>query len=106
MQFNLNEMQVMIQDGARRLLAESLDSEQNAAAEKSQQGFSVDIWAQMSQLGWAGAALPEEVGGGGLGVLDLCILAEEIGRAGVSLPLVSSSGFSASVLQSVEGVVV
>jgi len=103
MQFNLNEMQVMIQDGARRLLAESLDSEQNAAAEDSQEGFPVDIWSQMSQLGWVGAALPEEVGGGGLSILDLCILAEEIGRAGASLPLVSSSGFSASFLQAIKG---
>lgn len=102
MQFNLNEMQTMIQDGARRLLDETFDSDAKRDAEASEHGFSTAIWSQMSELGWAGAALPEAVGGGGLGMLDLCIIAEEFGRAAVCVPLAVSSGFSANMLQNAE----
>lgn len=102
MQFNLNEMQTMIQDGARRLLDETFDSDTKREAEASEHGFSTAIWSQMSELGWTGAALPEDVGGGGLGVLDLCVIVEEFGRAAVSVPLAVSSGFSANLLQNAE----
>lgn len=102
MQFNLNEMQTLIQDGARRLLTESLDSEAKRDVEVSEHGFSTEVWSQMSELGWTGAALPEAVGGGGLGTLDLAVLAEEFGRAAVSVPLIVSSGFSAEMLQNVD----
>lgn len=102
MQFNLNEMQTMIQDGARRLLDETFDSDAKREAEASEHGFSTAIWSQMTELGWTGAALPEAVGGGGLGVLDLCIIVEEFGRSAVSVPLTVSSGFSANMLQNAE----
>lgn len=102
MQFNLNEMQQLIQDGARRLAEESLDSDGKREAELSEHGFSTAFWSQMSELGWVGAAVPEALGGGGLGMLDLSILAEELGRAAISVPLATSSGLSSVILQNVE----
>lgn len=102
MQFNLNEMQVMLQDGARRLMVETLDSDKKREIEASEFGFSTEIWSKMSELGWVGAALPEAFGGGGLGMLDLTIVAEELGRAAVSSPLAISSGFAACFLQNAE----
>lgn len=102
MDFNLSETQAMIQDGARRFFKESLDSSQVRDIETSDHGFASNLWTQMVQLGWTGAALPEEVGGGGCGNVDLCVLAEEVGRAAASLPLVETAGFSATVLQAVK----
>ncbi|MEL7208481.1 MAG: acyl-CoA dehydrogenase, partial [Actinomycetota bacterium] len=39
------------------------------------------------------------LGGGGRGLLDLCVLSEEMGRAGATLPLGVSSGVAATMLQ-------
>jgi alkylation response protein AidB-like acyl-CoA dehydrogenase len=52
--------------------------------------FSRELWIQAAELGWPGIALPEACGGAGYGLLELAILAEELGRAAVTLPLLSS----------------
>ena len=41
-------------------------------------------------MGWTGAAIPEQYGGDGLGYLELCVLAEELGRAVAPVPFSSS----------------
>ena len=41
-------------------------------------------------MGWTGAAIPEEYGGAGPGHLELCVLAEELGRALAPVPFSSS----------------
>lgn len=102
MDFQLNETQSMIQEGARRLLENSFPPEKARAAEASEDGFSREIWKQMVELGWTGAALPDDVGGGGLGNLELCVLAEELGRAAASTPLAVTAGFAATALQKVK----
>jgi alkylation response protein AidB-like acyl-CoA dehydrogenase len=49
-------------------------------------------------MGWLGAAIPEEHGGLGLGRLELCVLAEEIGRAVAPIPFSSTVYFFAEAL--------
>lgn len=101
MDFNLNETQSMIQDGARRFFQDSLDTAKVREIEAKEDGFATEVWAQMTKLGWTGLALPEEFGGGNCGQVDLCVLAEEIGRAALSVPLAETLGFAATALQSV-----
>ena len=52
--------------------------------------FHRGLWREMSDLGWVGAAIPEEYGGAGLGHLAVCVLAEEIGYAIAPVPFSSS----------------
>src|SRR5260370_27849821 len=40
-----------------------------------------DFWQQLAANGWLGITYPEEAGGSGLGLVDLVVLMEEIGRA-------------------------
>src|SRR5205085_5091231 len=40
-----------------------------------------EFWSQLAANGWLGITYPEEAGGSGLGLLDLVVLMEEIGRA-------------------------
>src|SRR5262245_6380356 len=49
-------------------------------------------------MGWLGAAIPEQHGGLGLGRLELCVLAEEIGRAVAPIPFSSTVYFFAEAL--------
>jgi alkylation response protein AidB-like acyl-CoA dehydrogenase len=39
------------------------------------------VWQQMAALGWAGLLIPAEHGGLGLGLVDLVVVQEELGRA-------------------------
>ena len=99
MQFHLNDTQAMLREGARRLLAKEFDSAQARAAEASADGFSQTLWSQLTHLGWNAVLLPETAGGGGLGALELCVLAEEMGCAAASTPLLISSGMAATCLK-------
>lgn len=48
-------------------------------------------WAQMVDLGWATMLVPDEQGGLGLGLVDAVIVLEELGRATVPVPFLSSA---------------
>lgn len=48
------------------------------------------LWETVAAQGWLGAAIPEEYGGLGLGYLELCVVAEELGRAVAPIPFAST----------------
>ena len=49
-----------------------------------------ELWRGMAEMGWLGTAIPEQYGGVGMGYLELCVLAEEIGRVLAPVPLSST----------------
>jgi len=56
------------------------------------------LWRQLGELGYLGAAIPAAYGGAGLGYLELCVIAEELGRALAPVPFASSIAFAAEFL--------
>src|SRR5690606_17984906 len=56
------------------------------------------LWREMAALGWAGTAIPEEFGGVGLGYVDLCVVAEELGRCVAPVPFSSSIYLAAEAI--------
>jgi alkylation response protein AidB-like acyl-CoA dehydrogenase len=50
-----------------------------------------EAWAQMVALGWATMLIPEAQGGLGLGLVDAVVVLEELGRATVPVPFLSSA---------------
>ena len=87
MNFDFTDDQRMLCDQARRFLEENAS---NRAIMESDEPFDRALWAKMRELGWHGAALPEEEGGVGLSYIDLCVIAEELGRALAPVPFSSS----------------
>src|SRR5277367_4670448 len=58
---------------------------------ETERGFDRSAWTQMgSQLGLQGLAIPEEYGGAGYTVVELGIVLEEMGRALLCAPFLSS----------------
>ncbi|MFG1187745.1 acyl-CoA dehydrogenase family protein [Xanthobacter aminoxidans] len=57
----------------------------------SETGFDRQILKEMCDLGWLGLRLPESDGGSGLGMLEMCALAEELGAAIVPEPLIPAA---------------
>jgi acyl-CoA dehydrogenase len=90
MNFDFSEDLNMLREQARRFLADRCPP---AAARKVLEGgptLDTALWRGIADLGWLGAAVPEEYGGIGLGHEGLCVLAEEIGRAIAPVPFCSS----------------
>jgi alkylation response protein AidB-like acyl-CoA dehydrogenase len=70
--------QDMFRSQANRWVSQSYSSTGNAA----------DQWAEIAELGWLMIALPEEAGGVGGSAYDAAVIAEELGRGLVKLPVV------------------
>jgi alkylation response protein AidB-like acyl-CoA dehydrogenase len=86
MDFGLSEDQREIQRTARELLAERARPERvRAHAEEGR--IDDDLWRELCELGWPGIAVTEEHGGQGLGLVELSILCEELGRTVAPVPL-------------------
>ncbi len=56
------------------------------------------LWKEVAEQGWMGAAIPEEYGGLSLGHMELCAIAEELGRALAPIPFSSTVYFVAEAL--------
>jgi alkylation response protein AidB-like acyl-CoA dehydrogenase len=56
-------------------------------------GTDVDdkLWQRGTELGWTGLAVPEEHDGTGQGLVELCLVAEELGRAAAPGPFADSA---------------
>ncbi len=53
-------------------------------------GFSRALWQQMAELGWTGILIPEEYGGAGMGLADLAVILEALGRTVAPEPFLST----------------
>ena len=54
------------------------------------EGFDLDLWRRMSELGWAGIALPESLGGYDMGPMAVVMIGELLGAHLASTPFVST----------------
>ena len=90
MNFEFSDEQEMLRSQARRFLEERSSPRAVRAVMEGDQAYDAELWRSMAELGWLGAAIPEEYGGVGLGYLELCVIAEEIGRAVAPVPFDSS----------------
>ena len=90
MNFNLSEEQEMLKASARDFLNEKFPQKVVSELEKSEPGYSPEIWKEMAELGWMGLAFPEEYGGSGMSFLDLAVLLEEMGRVPLPGPYFST----------------
>jgi alkylation response protein AidB-like acyl-CoA dehydrogenase len=89
--FDYTEDQKALKDEARRFLAAfSPLTAVRAALENSAAGYDAALWQRIGEQGWCGAAIPESYGGLGLGYVELCALAEELGRSLAPVPFAST----------------
>ena len=98
MNFEFNDDQRMLRDQARRFLQDKSPPEVVRQTLEGEQPFDRELWRQFGEMGWLGAAIPEEYGGSGMGHLELCVLAEELGRALAPTPYASSIYLGAEAL--------
>ena len=66
------------------------DQDRAQALRRRRNVYDAALWKQIAEMGWMGTAIPEEFGGLGLGYLELCVIAEELGRALAPVPFSST----------------
>src|SRR4051794_16642221 len=86
MDFDLNEDQLSLREGARELLDGVSAPDAVRVVVEAGGGRSDDIWNAMVDQGWLGVGLAEERGGLGFGTVELAVLLEEIGRHATPVP--------------------
>lgn len=90
MDFGFNDEQREIKQTAKSFAADRYKPEAvRAMAEEGR--YDDALWTEISELGWAGIAVPDEHAGQGLGMVELMILCEEMGYACAPSPLLSNA---------------
>jgi alkylation response protein AidB-like acyl-CoA dehydrogenase len=90
MNFDFPDELKQLRDEARRFLTERCPTSVARRILEGPEPYDRSLWQAMAEMGWTGAAIPEEFGGAGLGHLAVCVLAEELGHAVAPVPFASS----------------
>jgi len=90
MDLSFSEEQEMLWKSARDFLANKVPKTLVREMETDPKGYVPEMWKEMADLGWVGLPLPEQYGGGGFTFLDLVVLLEEVGRACLPAPFIST----------------
>jgi acyl-CoA dehydrogenase len=90
MNFDFSDELKQLRDEARRFLGDRCPPAVPRRILEGPDPYDRALWQAIGEMGWLGAAIPEEFGGVGLGHLAVCVLAEEMGRAVAPVPWASS----------------
>jgi alkylation response protein AidB-like acyl-CoA dehydrogenase len=99
MNFDYSDDQKFLKDEARKFLAAHCTVAQvRAVLDDPAKSYDEALWRAVADQGWLGAAIPEQYNGLGLGRLELCAIAEELGRVVAPIPFASTVYFLAEAL--------
>ncbi|HUM18485.1 MAG TPA: acyl-CoA dehydrogenase family protein [Candidatus Nitrosotalea sp.] len=98
MNFDFSADQKSLREQARKFLGEHASSTRVRRILEGAAPYDVELWRGMGEMGWMGTAIPEPYGGAGFGYLELCVLAEELGRSLAPTPFASTIYLAAEAL--------
>jgi alkylation response protein AidB-like acyl-CoA dehydrogenase len=81
MNFGFNEEQELLRNTARKFFENECGSDTVRRLMETPEGISQPLWAKLAEQGWLGLIYPDQYDGLGLGLVDLVVLMEEMGRA-------------------------
>lgn len=99
MHLSLSEEQQQIVDSAEHFLGEASTMSRVRESFQGDSGLDRDLWRAVAELGWCGVHLPEAVGGLGLGLVELVLLQEQMGRHLACVPFFDSVALAATLLR-------
>jgi alkylation response protein AidB-like acyl-CoA dehydrogenase len=98
MNFEFSDDQKQLRDQARRYLTEHSPPKAVRAVLEGNAPYDKALWKGLAEMGFLGVAIPEEFGGAGAGHLELCVIAEEIGRVLAPVPFSSTIYLAAEAI--------
>jgi acyl-CoA dehydrogenase len=87
MDFSLTEQQQAVQDLSAQIFEGQATGDRVKTVEATADRIDRDLWAELARANLLGIAVPEDVGGSGLGLIELCLLLEQQGRRVAPVPL-------------------
>ena len=90
MNLDFSNDQKMLKEEAKKFLSKENALLRNRTVLENESYVDNDLWAKIVSLGWTGIRIPEKYNGLGLGHLELCVIAEELGRFLAPVPFSSS----------------
>jgi alkylation response protein AidB-like acyl-CoA dehydrogenase len=90
MDIGFTEEQELLRDSARRFLEAECSTQFVRQRMAESAAVTDEFWRKLAEQGWLGIVYPEEYGGSGLGLVDLVVLMEEMGRAVMPGPFLSA----------------
>src|SRR5579859_4881474 len=98
MNFDFSDDQKQLRDQARKFLSEKCPPKAVRVVLDGKAPYDKELWKGLAEMGFLGVTIPEEYGGAGAGHLELCVIAEEMGRALAPVPFSSTVYLAAEAL--------
>ena len=98
MNFEFSAEQNLLREQAQGFLQEHCPPAAVRAILEGDAAYDAALWRKMADLGWMATVIPEQHGGIGLTHLELCVIAEELGRAVAPVPYSSSAYLATEAL--------
>ncbi len=97
----LNEEQQLLKESAEGFFAEKAPVSQlrQLRDDACEVGYSAELWAEMSEMGFSGLLVSEEQGGTGFGVTGAGVVAEAMAKTLSASPFLATSVMGASLLE-------
>ena len=90
MNFDFSDDQNVLRDSVRKFLVKESPLSRARQAMEEPINHALALWQGLADMGVTTLMLPEACGGIGLGAMELCVVAEEVGRQLCPVPLAST----------------
>jgi len=97
--FSFSDEQDAVAGVATQIFTGQASTERVKEVERSDNRFDRALWAQLAQANLLGICLPEDDGGSGLGITELCLVLEQQGRRVAPVPLLWSTVASLAIAE-------
>src|SRR5271170_2259197 len=97
--FAFTDEQEQFRSALRRFLNDKSPTTEVRRLMATPEGYDPQVWRQLSdELALPGIQIPEQYGGAGFGMVELCIVMEELGRALLCAPYFSTAVLAANAI--------
>ena len=90
MDMSFTEEQVAIRELAGKILETEVTGARLREVESGTEWFDRALWSELAKTDLLGIGIPEEHGGSGGGIVEVCVLLEEVGKAVAPVPVWSA----------------
>lgn len=90
MDFSFTAEQHSIRDLVRQVLTDIVNDDSLKALAKEGVWFHQRAWSQLAASEMLGLAIPEQYGGAGMGLTELCLLLQQVGRTVAPIPAIET----------------
>lgn len=91
MDFRFSEEQEAVRELAYQIFTDRATDEFLLGFSRTGEAYDEVLWRTLAEQGLLGVAVPESAGGAGLGLIELCLVLEELGRRVAPVPYYASA---------------